>query len=142
MNNPHKNARTTPYSREQIVERYNQGQNVTDIARASGIPTRCVYNWLNRYRDEGISGLSNRPSTPRSSPHAYALGWSNLIAKLRHILTRPYTPNANGKAERFIRSAIREWAYATEFENSDQRKADLPRWQHHYNWYRPSAASA
>ena len=34
-------------------------------------------------------------------------------------------------------TAIREWAYATKFESSDQRKADLPRWQHRYNWHWP-----
>ena len=46
----------------------------------------------------------------------------------------------NGKAERFIQTMLREWAYATEFQNSDQRKADLPKWQHRYNWHRPHAS--
>ena len=56
---------------------------------------------------------------------------------IKHIRTRPYTPQTNGKAERFIQTAIREWAYATAFQTSEQRKADLPRWQHRYNWHRP-----
>lgn len=59
---------------------------------------------------------------------------------IKHIRTKPYTPQTNGKAERFIQTAIREWAYATEFETSEQRKADLPRWQHRYNWHRPHSS--
>ena len=59
---------------------------------------------------------------------------------IKHLCTKPYTPQTNGKAERFIQTALREWAYATAFENSEQRKADLPRWQHSYNWHRPHAS--
>ncbi len=59
---------------------------------------------------------------------------------IKHIRTKPYTPQTNGKAERFIQTMLREWAYATEFHNSDQRKADLPKWQHRYNWHRPHAS--
>jgi transposase InsO family protein len=56
---------------------------------------------------------------------------------IKHIRTKPYTPQTNGKAERFIQTALREWAYATEFQNSEQRKAELPAWLHRYNWHRP-----
>ena len=56
---------------------------------------------------------------------------------LRHIFTRPYTPRTNGKAERFIQTALREWAYATAFNTSDERAEQLPRWLHRYNWHRP-----
>jgi transposase InsO family protein len=58
---------------------------------------------------------------------------------IRHIVTKPYTPQTNGKAERFIQTALREWAYACRFETSEQRKADLPNWLHRYNWHRPHA---
>ncbi|MGR3343993.1 MAG: IS481 family transposase [Paracoccaceae bacterium] len=58
---------------------------------------------------------------------------------MRHIYTRPYTPKTNGKAERFIRSALREWAYGRAYQTSEQRKAELPDWLHHYNWHRPHA---
>lgn len=57
--------------------------------------------------------------------------------KIKHIRTKPYTPKTNGKAERFIQTALREWAYAKAYETSDQRAADLPTWMHRYNWHRP-----
>lgn len=56
---------------------------------------------------------------------------------LKHIFTRPYTPRTNGKAERFIQTALREWAYARAYDTSQQRAAELPYWTHQYNWHRP-----
>jgi len=56
---------------------------------------------------------------------------------LKHIRTKPYTPKTNGKAERFIQTALREWAYAKAYNTSDDRAADLPKWMHRYNWHRP-----
>ena len=56
---------------------------------------------------------------------------------LKHIFTRPYTPRTNGKAERFIQTALREWAYARAYDTSRQRAAELPYWMHRYNWHRP-----
>ena len=59
---------------------------------------------------------------------------------LRQIFTRPYTPKTNGKAERFIQTTLREWAYARAYQNSDQRSAELVPWLHRYNWHRPHAS--
>jgi transposase InsO family protein len=56
---------------------------------------------------------------------------------LKHIRTRPYTPKTNGKAERFIQTALREWAYAQAYPTSNHRAAELPVWLHRYNWHRP-----
>ena len=56
---------------------------------------------------------------------------------LKHIRTKPFTPKTNGKAERFIQSALREWAYAKAYPSSDLRAAELPNWLHRYNWHRP-----
>jgi transposase InsO family protein len=56
---------------------------------------------------------------------------------LKHIRTKPYTPKTNGKAERFIQTALREWAYARSYNHSDQRTSQLPQWLHDYNWHRP-----
>jgi transposase InsO family protein len=61
---------------------------------------------------------------------------------IKHRRTRPYTPRTNGKAERFIQSALREWAYARAYANSWQRSAALPRWLHGYNWHRPHTSLA
>jgi len=61
---------------------------------------------------------------------------------LKHRFTRPYTPRTNGKAERFIQSALREWAYARAYRRSDQRAYELARWLHGYNWHRPHASLA
>jgi transposase InsO family protein len=77
--------------------------------------------------------MTDNGSCYRSKPFAQAcrdLG-------LKHIRTKPYTPRTNGKAERFIQTALREWAYAVAYPNSDRRAAELPVWMHRYNWHRP-----
>ncbi len=58
----------------------------------------------------------------------------------RHVLTRPYRPRTNGKAERFIQTLIREWAYARLYRSNDGRLAMLPRWVHFYNSRRAHTA--
>jgi len=59
---------------------------------------------------------------------------------LRHLFTRPYTPRTNGKAERFIQTSLREWAYAAVYSHSAHRADHLPPWLHRYNWHRPHSA--
>ena len=59
---------------------------------------------------------------------------------LRHIRTRPYTPRTNGKAERFIQTLCREWAYAMAFQNSEERNRWLPRYLSIYNRLRKHSA--
>lgn len=61
---------------------------------------------------------------------------------LAHHYTRPYTPRTNGKAERFIQTSLREWAYARAYANSSQRRDALPSWLHGYNWHRPHMSLA
>jgi len=56
---------------------------------------------------------------------------------LKHIRTKPYTPKTNGKAERFIQTSLREWAYAQTYDSSEHRAAQLPTWPRRYNWHRP-----
>jgi transposase InsO family protein len=53
---------------------------------------------------------------------------------------KPYTPRTNGKAERFIQTALREWAYARIYQNSQQRTEALLSFNHQYNWHRPHAS--
>ena len=293
--NIHQNARLTPRGREILISRLHRGEHPAAVATAMGVSARTVYKWRRRYGEEGLSGLQDRPSRPKSSPaktpagveariialrrqrriyariaaelgvaratvgrilarhglnrwrdldpaeptrryerakpgemihidikklgrfnkighritgdrHRHgnsrgagwefvhvcvddhsrlgfadvmpderkesavaflraALAWyarlgvtvervmtdngscyrSKAFNKtcqalgLRHIFTRPYTPRTNGKAERFIQSSLREWAYARAYENSDQRTDELQNWMHHYNWHRPHA---
>jgi transposase InsO family protein len=59
---------------------------------------------------------------------------------LDHRFTRPYTPRTNGKAERFIQTLLREWAYAVAYPSSAHRTAALHRWLQYYYWHRPHTA--
>lgn len=59
---------------------------------------------------------------------------------IRHIRTRPYTPKTNGKAERFVQTSLREWAYAQPYQTSAQREAALQPFIDRYNWLRPHSA--
>jgi transposase InsO family protein len=60
--------------------------------------------------------------------------------QIRHLRTRPYRPCTNGKAERFIQTLLREWAYSRPYTSSRRRTAALPRWLEHYNLRRPHAS--
>lgn len=82
--------------------------------------------------------MTDNGSCYRSKAFAGACGRLGI----KHIMTKPYTPQTNGKAERFIQTALREWAYATAFEHSNQRRSALPAWLHRYNWHRPHASLA
>jgi transposase InsO family protein len=57
----------------------------------------------------------------------------------RHLTTRPYRPRTNGKAERFIQTALREWLHAKPYPSSAHRAADMLAWLHWYNHHRPHA---
>ena len=63
-----------------------------------------------------------------------------LAMDLRHLRTKPYTPQTNGKAERFIQSMLREWAYGRVYLTSAIRAKQLPRWLTFYNQERPHAS--
>ena len=60
--------------------------------------------------------------------------------QLGQRFTRPYTPRTNGKAERFIQTLLREWAYAAAYPSSAYRTTILERWLHYYNWHRRHSA--
>ena len=59
---------------------------------------------------------------------------------LKHSRTRPYRPRTNGKAERLIQTALREWAYGPTWQSSDERNLALDSWLHFYNHHRPHSA--
>src|SRR2546425_543211 len=60
-----------------------------------------------------------------------------LQLAIQHRFTRPYTPRTNGKAERFIQTALREWAYVRHYLSSEDRDQQLSPWIEHYNFHRP-----
>jgi transposase InsO family protein len=70
--------------------------------------------------------------------------FKSLLAEagLKHIRTRPYTPRTNGKAERFIQTSLREWAYANSYISSAERARAMQPWITNYNHRRPHSALA
>ncbi len=95
-----------------------------------------LHNAVAYYRTLGVTVerlLTDNGSAFRSKDFARACRQLGI----RHRFTRPYRPQTNGKAERFIQSALREWAYGFTYQNSSQRTAALEHWNHHYNWHRP-----
>jgi transposase InsO family protein len=66
--------------------------------------------------------MTDNGTSFRSYRYAKAL----RMLKIKHIRTKPYTPKTNGKAERFVQTALREWAYARAYDTSDQRTDNLP----------------
>ena len=63
-------------------------------------------------------------------------------AGVQHVRTRPFRPRTNGKAERFIQTSLREWAYARPYLSSAQRAAAVGPWTDAYNLHRPHAGIA
>ena len=94
-------------------------QNAIAYYRALGVPVRRI--------------LTDNGSAFRSKLFRQACD----ELKLKHSFTGAYRPQTNGKAERFIQSALREWAYGIAYHHSSQRQQMLDRWIHHYNWHRP-----
>jgi transposase InsO family protein len=97
---------------------------------------RFLCNALRFFRAHGVKAqrvMTDNGVSFRSHRYAKAL----RMLKIKHLRTRPYTPKTNGKAERLVQTALREWAYARAYDNSDQRAAELPHWLHRYNWHRP-----
>lgn len=80
--------------------------------------------------------LTDRGSSYRSKLFAAACRQLGLP----HRFTKPYRPQTNGKAERFIQTLTREWAYARSYDSSDHRAACLPLYLHDYNFHRPHSA--
>jgi transposase InsO family protein len=105
--------------------------------------TATVTGFLKRavafYRSHGIvvEGLmtDNGPAY-RSTAHALTC----RTLKIKHVRTRPYRPQTNGKAERFIRTMLREWAYSAVYGSSAERTAALSGWVERYNFRRRHGA--
>jgi transposase InsO family protein len=98
--------------------------------------------WLRAVREFERRGiqiervLSDNGGAYRSRPFRKACRWLGIATKR----TRPYRPQTNGKAERFIQTLQRKWAYAVSYATSEHRRAALPNWIRIYNEERPHAS--
>jgi transposase InsO family protein len=101
--------------------------------------TRFLIHALRFFSSHGVQVqrvMTDNGTAYRSRVFARACRW----LKLQHKRTRPYTPRTNGKAERFIQTLMRQWAYQRAYPNSGMRNAALPAWLHRYNHHRPHAS--
>jgi transposase InsO family protein len=80
--------------------------------------------------------ITDNGSAYRSTVHAIAC----RALGIRHLRTRPYRPQTNGKAERFIRTLTGGWAYGAVYRSSAERTRALDGWLNHYNHHRPHGA--
>lgn len=92
------------------------------------------------FRAHGIT--VRRILTDNGPAYRKSLSFRRVItaARVRHRFTRPYRPQTNGKAERFIRTLLHEWAYAQAYSHSRFRSAALPKYLHYYNTERRHTA--
>jgi transposase InsO family protein len=98
-----------------------------------------LFNALRFFRTHGVKVyrvMTDNGASFRSRRYPKAL----RLLKIKHLRTKPYTPKTNGKAERFVQTSLREWAYAQAYLTSDHRAQHLPAWLHRYNWHRPHSS--
>jgi transposase InsO family protein len=93
-------------------------------------------NWFAKLGVTVERVMTDNGSCYRSTLFANAL----TNAGARHLRTRPYTPRTNGKAERFIQTSLREWAYVRAYASSAERTAAIGPWTDSYNLKRPHSA--
>ena len=89
--------------------------------------------WLARHGVTVQRVMTDNGSAYRSGLFRQAIA----DAGARHVRTRPYTPRTNGKAERFIQTSLREWAYAKPYASSTERTQAIGPWTDAYNLSRP-----
>jgi transposase InsO family protein len=113
----------------------------TEVLADEKQETTCAFTaraitWFERHGVTIARLMSDNGSAYRSR------AFSKLLTAhgIRHIRTRPYTPQTNGKAERFIQTSLREWAYAAPYLSSSERTQAMPGWIDAYNTTRPHSA--
>jgi transposase InsO family protein len=89
--------------------------------------------WLAGFGIDVERVMSDNGACYRSNVHALAC---RELGVRRHLFTRPYRPRTNGKAERFIQTLVRRWAYGAIYGSSAERTAALRGWLTHYNFTR------
>ena len=109
---------------------------IDDATRIASVEVRRALQWFARRGIRVQRVLTDNGSGYRSRIWAAAChGWA-----VRHKRTRPYTPRTNGKAERFIQTLLREWAYRWPYLTSETRTVALTRYLRFYNHQRPHAS--
>ena len=113
----------------------------TEVLADEKKETTCAFtaraiDWFERHGMTVTRLMSDNGSAYRSQAFRLLLAARGI----RHIRTRPYTPQTNGKAERFIQTSLREWAYATPYQSSAERNQAMPGWIDAYNTTRPHSA--
>jgi transposase InsO family protein len=96
---------------------------------------RALIATVRYFRSLGV-GIERILTDNGSCYRSYAFARCCRRLGIKHRRTRPYSPQTNGKAERFIQTALREWAYGHSYTTSEARAAELPAWIHRYNWHR------
>jgi transposase InsO family protein len=116
------------YSRVAYIEVLDDERGDT----CAGFMTRAVA-WFASH-----SVTIERVMTDNARNYRTARAFQQVLADtgIRHLRTRPYRPQTNGKAERFNQTLLREWAYDQPYESNQQRLDSLPDWLHDYNWHR------
>jgi transposase InsO family protein len=83
-----------------------------------------------------------RVMTDNAKNYTLSKKFQAALGDRRHVLTRPHRPQTNGKAERFNRTLLDEWAYARPYTSNDERLTALTTWLTDYNWHRPHSGIA
>ncbi|MEZ5176613.1 MAG: integrase core domain-containing protein [Acidimicrobiia bacterium] len=116
------------HSRVVYVEVHNDEQGAT----CAGFITRAMDWFASHHVSVERVMTDNALNYRRSRVFQQALAQAGA----RHLTTRPYRPQTNGKAERFNQTLLNEWAYDQPFTSNQQRIDSLPNWLHDYNWHR------
>ena len=94
---------------------------------------RRAIHWFAR---RGV-GIERGMSDNGSAYHSRVVAAACQALRVAQRWTGPYRPQTNGKAEHFIQTLLREWAYGRPYATSFARQQALPAWLHAYNWHRP-----
>jgi transposase InsO family protein len=93
--------------------------------------------WKRAHAFVAEAGIQVQAVMTDNGPGYRSKSFARQLGPIRHLFTRPYRPQTNGKVERFNRTLATEWAYARPYATDEARAADYDRWLHHYNHHRP-----